>query len=183
MATIPTTLELIRRKLHEFLQTTDPRNEDRVILANMVDEEGHVYEPAKHKVVMLLANIQRETAISTYTRTVPGKDNQYAIPAPTLYIDLFVLFFANFPGGNYTQGLAEISQTIRFFQENPLFTHENLPGLDPAMDKLTFELVNLDLADLHHLMDMIGAKYLPSVYYKVRMIPFGSGATSGASPV
>ena len=40
---------------------------------------------------MFLANIQHETTISTYNRTMPVKGNQYAIVAPPLYIDLFVV--------------------------------------------------------------------------------------------
>ena len=174
MAAIQTTLELIRRKLNESLHTPDPRYEDWVILSSIVGNEGHPYEQAKNKVVMFVANIQHETG----TRNVNQVKDHSAHVAPPLYIDLFVLFFANFSERDYTQGLMMISQTISFFQQNPWFTHENLPGLDPVIDKLTFEMVNLDLGDLHHLMDMAGANYLPSVYYKLRLIPFISDATS-----
>jgi hypothetical protein len=40
-------------------------------------------------------------------------------------------------------------------------------------------MVNLEMTDLNYLMGMIGAKYLPSVYYKVRVIPFRSDAMRG----
>ncbi len=182
MSTILTTLELIRQKLNEFFKAADPRNEDWVILSNIVDQEGHPYEQAKDKVVMFLANIKHETIISTYNPTVPVSNNQYAIITPPLYIDLFVLFFANFSEKNYTEGLGVISQTLSFFQQNPWFTQENLPGLDPEIDKLTFEMVNLEMTDLNYLMGMIGAKYLPSVFYKVRVIPFRGAAIQGLSP-
>jgi hypothetical protein len=176
---IQTTLELIREKLNETFKIADPRPEDWVILSNIVDQEGRAYEQAKDKVVMFLANIKYETIISTYNRAVPTKGNQYAIVTPPLYIDLFVLFFANFYDKNYPEGLGVISQTISFFQQNPWFTHDTLPGLDPVIDKLTFEMVNLEMTDLNYLMGMIGAKYLPSVYYKVRVIPFNGEAMKG----
>jgi hypothetical protein len=176
---IQSTLELIREKLNETFKIADPRPEDWVILSNIVDQEGRAYEQAKDKVVMFLANIKYETIISTYNRTVPTKGNQYAIVTPPLYIDLFVLFFANFYDKNYPEGLGVISQTISFFQQNPWFTKETLPKLDPAIDKLTFEMVNLEMTDLNYLMGMIGAKYLPSVYYKVRVIPFNGEAMKG----
>jgi hypothetical protein len=131
---------------------------------------------------MLLANIKHETIISTYSPTVPVKGNQYGLITPPLYIDLFVLFFANFNDKNYPEGLGVISRTISFFQQNPWFTRENLPGLDPEIDKLTFEMVNLEMTDLNYLMGMIGAKYLPSVYYKVRVIPFRSDAMRAQVP-
>jgi hypothetical protein len=75
-----------------------------------------------------------------------------------------------------------ISQTISFFQQNPWFTHDNVPGLDPVIDKLTFEMTNLDLVDLSYLISMTGTKYLPSVYYKVRLLPFQSGAMQAEVP-
>jgi hypothetical protein len=182
MGAIDTTLELIRQKLNEFFSNTDPREEDWVILSNVVDHEGQNYEPAKDKVVMFLANIQHETTISTYNRTVPVKGDQYVIVAPPLYIDLFVVFFANFYDKNYREGLAMISRTISFFQQYPWFTHDNLPGLDPVIDKLTLEMTNLDVTGINYLMGLMGTKYLPSVFYKLRMIPFSSEAMQGEVP-
>jgi hypothetical protein len=185
MGAIQTTLELIRQKLNEFFRNAEasaPNEEDWVILSNIVNHEGQLYEPTKNKVVMFLANIQHETIISTYSRTTPVKGDQYAIVAPPLYINLFVMFFANFYDNNYTEGLGMISRTISFFQQNTWFTHENLPGLDPIIDKLTFEMHNLDMTGLNYLMGLVGTKYLPSVYYKVRLIPFDSEAIQGQVP-
>lgn len=182
MSAIQTTLELVKQKLNEFFRNADPKADDWVILSNIVDHEGHPHDPAKDKVVMCLANIQHETTISTYNRATPVKGDQYAVVAPPLYIDLYVLFFANFYNKNYPEGLGMISRTISFFQQNPVFTHDSLPGLDPVIDKLTFEMFNLDMTGLNYLMGLMGAKYLPSAYYKVRMIPFDSAAMQGQVP-
>lgn len=182
MSAIQTTLELVRQKLNEFFRNTDTKEEDWVILSNIVDHEGQLYEPAKDKVVMFLANIQYETVISTFNRTTPIKGDQYAVVAPPLYIDLFVLFMANFYNKNYADGLGMISRTISFFQQNPWFTHDNLPGLDSVIDKLSFEMTNLEVTDLNYLMGLMGAKYLPTAFYKVRMIPFASDAIQGQVP-
>jgi hypothetical protein len=181
MDIIQTTLEQIRRKLNEFISNAIPMDEDWVILSNIVDHESHPYEKAKNRIVMFLANIQHETIISTYKRTV-ATGEQYASVPPPLYIDLFVFFLANFYDNNYSDGLGMISQTISFFQQTPWFTHENLPGLDPAIDKLTFEMTNLELVDLSYLLGMTGTRYLPSVYYKLRLIPFQSGAMQAEVP-
>jgi|SRR5215213_1659437 len=182
MGAILTTLELIRQKLNESFKNAHPRNDDWVVLSNIVDQQGHPYEEAKQKVVMLLANIQNEAMISTYNRTVPIQGDQFAVVAPPLYVDLYLLFFANFENKNYTEGLEMISETISFFQQNPWFTPDTLPGLDPDVKKLAFEFSNLEMTDLNYLMGMLGAKYLPSVYYKVRMIPFQSVAMQALVP-
>jgi Pvc16 N-terminal domain len=177
MSEIRGTLELIRRRLNQFIHGADPRVDQWVILANLVDQNGTPNEAAKDKIVMFLANIQREVTISTYNPNVPTASGTYAVVAPPLYVDLFLLFYANFYDHTYHQGLGAISRTISFFQQNPRFTHANLPGLDPEIEKLYFEMVNLEPVELNYLMGLTGSKYLPSVYYKVRMIPFQAGAT------
>jgi hypothetical protein len=176
------TLEQIERRLNEFLSSATPREGDWVVLSDLVDPHGSPVPETQDKIVMFLAGIQRETAVSTYNPNVPVAGDRYAIVAPPLYIDLFILFYANFSGKNYPEGLAAISRTIGFFQQNPWFTHENLPGLDPRIDKLTFEMTNLDAVDLSYLMGLTGTKYLPTVYYKVRMIPFDSAAIQAEAP-
>ena len=183
MSVIKTTLELIRDKVNEYFRNADPRDEDWVILSNILDHGGGVFEETKDKLVMFLANIQHETAISTYNSTVPAKSGGgYVVVTPPLYIDLFVLFYANFLDNNYREGLGIISRTISFFQQNPWFTHANLPDLDPIIDKLTLEMTNLDVTDLNYLMGLMGTKYLPSVYYKIRMIPFRGEAMQAETP-
>lgn len=182
MSDIRRTLELVRDRLNEFLGVDDARPEGVVTLASLADPDGQIYEGARNMLVMSLANVQREITVSTYNRTVPVADNRYAVVAPPVYIDLFVLFYANFYDRRYAEGLGLLSRTISFFQQNPWFTHQSLPGLPPAVDKLTFELANLELTDLNHLLGMLGVKYLPSVYYKVRLLPFASEAMLAAVP-
>jgi hypothetical protein len=182
MSEIRGTLEQVGRRLNEFIRNATPRHEDWVIVSNIVEQDGTPYEEAKDKIVIFLAGIQREVTVSTYNPNVPVAGNSYAVVSPPLYIDLFVLFYANFSGRNYGEGLTAIARTITFFQQNLWFTHDNLPGLDPRIEKLTFELTNLDPVDLSYLIGLTGAKYLPAVYYKVRMIPFFSDAMQSQAP-
>jgi len=169
---IQTTLELIRGRLNDRLMTEDHRVDDWVILSNLVGLNGEPILGARDKVVMCLANIQSEEVISAHQHAVPGEGDRLRLVPPPLYIDLYVLFYANFEGRNYPQGLGVISRTIAYFQQNPVFTRDNLPAMDARIDKLQFEFTNLDLAASHTLLGNMGAKYLPSAYYKVRLIPF-----------
>jgi hypothetical protein len=182
MSEIRGTLEQVRRRLNDFVNAAHRRPGEWVVLSNITDDSGNPSESVKDKLVMVLANIQRETAISTFNPNAAIRNDAYGVVAPPLYIDLFVFFYANFIDRAYCEGLTVISRAISFFQQNPWFTRENLPGLDPAIDKLTFELTNLDLVEVNHLLGMFGARYLPSVYYKVRMIPFQGGAMQAEVP-
>jgi hypothetical protein len=182
MSDLRGTLEQIRRRLNEFINAAHPRPGEWVRLSNLTDDSGNPPESIKDNLVLVVANIQKETTVSTYNSATPIRSDSFAIVSPPLYIDLFVLLYANFSEQTYPEGLAIIGRAISFFQQNLWFTHSTLPGLDPAIDRLTFELTNLDLVELNLLFGMMGAHYLPSVYYKVRMFPFQSGAVQAEVP-
>ncbi len=163
---------MVSDRLNDYFQVADPSPDGWVVLSNIVDQDGHLSEEVKNKVVLSLCNIQQDTTVSTWNAHVPVGASRYAQVQPTLYINLYLLFYACFSGKNYPQGLGMISQTIQFFQENPVFDHQNMPDLPSPIEKLAFELTNLDTVGLSYLMGLAGAKYLPCVYYKVRCLPF-----------
>ncbi len=175
MAIIDGTLELIRARLNDSLQNRDRRDEDWVSLSNIVDVDGKPFEGAVNRVVMCLINIADEKMISTYNAARRGKDGEFAQVPPPLYIDLYLAFVANFYNHQYRAGLAALSLTISYFQQNPWFTRDTLPPLDPAIDKINLEFVNLGPVDVNYVMGMLGIKYLPSVFYKLRLLPFTAG--------
>jgi len=186
MADIAKTLSLICNKLNEYLMNTVDKSlvsgNRCAVLSNLVDHHSQPIPQLDDKIVMFLANIQHETTISTYQRNVPTANNDFEVVTPPLYINLYVMLFANFQHLRYVQGLDMISRTISFFQQNPYFNHQNLPGLDTEIDKLSFEISNLDITDLNYLLGLAGVKYLPTVYYKVRMLPFAAQSMKAETP-
>lgn len=86
------------------------------------------------------------------------------------------MFMANFSAKNYSDGLAAISYVISFFQQNPWFNQDNAPDLGPEIDKISMEMANLDPVDLNYVMSTLGTKYMPSVFYKLRLLSFASTA-------
>jgi hypothetical protein len=182
MDLIRSVLDLIRQRLNQAFGNLDSRVDDWVILSNLTGQDRQLYPATRDKVVMVLTNIKHETVVSTYSPTVRTKTSSYAVVPPPLYIDLFVLFYANFYDDNYRQGLAMISRTISYFQQNPWFDASTMPDLPPGVDKLTLEITNLDLLELNYLMGMLGVSYLPCVFYKLRMLPFAGERIEGVTP-
>jgi hypothetical protein len=179
MSSIRAVLGVIRTLVNEYMQNLDRRGDDWVTLTSLVYHDGSVNEATRDKVVMTLYNITRENIISTYTSTKAGSmagTDAFAIVQPPIYIDLHVMFIANFAANNYLDGLAAISHVISFFQQNPWFNQSNAPDLGPEIEKISMEMSSPDLVDLNHVMGMLGVKYLPSVFYKLRMLPFASTA-------
>lgn len=175
MANIRTVLEVIRQLANEYMQNVDRRGDDWVTLTSIVYHDGNVNEHCRDKVVMTLYNIVRENIVSTYTPAKGGEDS-FAIVQPPIYVDLHLAFMANFASHSYPDGLAAISRIISFFQQNPWFTQANAPDLGPEVDKVTLEMSSLDPVDVNYVMGMLGTRYMPSVFYKLRMLPFASGA-------
>lgn len=175
MSNIRNILETICQAANENLQNLERRGDEWVVLSTMVDHDGSVNEGIADKVVMTLYNVTRENTVGSYTPARPGPD-AFAIVRPPLYVNLYVMFMANFSGKNYSDGLAALSRIISFFQQNPCFTQSNLPNLQAGVDKLTMEMENLSPVDVNYVMSILGTKYLPSAYYKLRLLPFDGDA-------
>jgi Pvc16 N-terminal domain len=175
MSSIRGVLSVIRTLVNEYMQNLDRRGDDWVTLTSVVYHDGSVNEATRDKVVMTLYNISRENIISTYSPTKAGGDS-FAVVQPPIYVNLHLMFMANFAANNYLDGLAAISHIISFFQQNPWFNQTNAPDLGPEIDKITMEMSNLDVSELNHLMGVLGTKYMPSAFYKLRMLPFASTA-------
>lgn len=182
MSNICTALEAVRQRLNEFLQAAQPRTEEWAVLSNLVDPEGKAYVGARNRLVMFLSNVQKETVISTSSGVVPAGDTHYAMVAPPLHVNLYVLVFANFYDASYTEGLATLSLALGFFQQNPSFTPATLPALPPGVERLDWDMVSLAPADLSYLVGLAGVRYLPSAVYRVRLLTFRSDAARNHAP-
>jgi hypothetical protein len=175
---IANAMQSVGHSLNDFLLNKIDRPDDWLVLSNVIDHDGKVVGLTEGKLVMSLINLQQETTISTYRSSVPSRGGDYVNVAAPLYLNMEILFYANSAGSNadYLASLNLISAVIGFFQANPVFTRDALPALDPAIDKLAFEFLTLDLTTLSYVMGLMGTKYLPCVMYKVRVLPFQAGA-------
>ena len=109
----------------------------------------------KIKVVLSLVNIEQSTSQSVPVRGGPPTGPGVRFP-PLVLTNLYVLILANFMGENYPTGLGLISRVIGFMQDNPVLNHSSLPGLDAAIDSLSFEFVNLDASQWSLYLKMAG---------------------------
>jgi hypothetical protein len=182
MTLLSTTLEVLRHRLDAAFQIADPRSEEWVTLTSPIDLDGRVSERARNKIVMVLAGLHSEKTAGGHAGPVPVRGDQYAMMAAPLNLNLSLLFVANFGDGNYATGLGMLSRVIAFFQENPVFTAEQLPGLADDVDRLALDFVSLDLMQTNYLMGMLGLKYLPSAMYRVRTLQFAGAAFTGLVP-
>lgn len=164
----------IAAQLNLSLRRTLQVGEDVVVLSNIVEQDGTLAQHVANKLVVSLVNIERDTLPHRppgHGGTALGRMGQRNEP---LYLNLMLMFAANFAGSNYVEALKFISGTIAFFQGRPVLDHQNSPDLDHRIERLVLEMENLGLSDLSNLWSVLSGKYLPSVLYRVRMVAVDS---------
>lgn len=176
---------LIAAQLNQALRSAFQLSEDLVVVTSLVDVNGGAPVNATNKLVIFLANIERETVVAAHgvRAAVAGGDRDaIAQTSAAVHLNLMLMFAANFGGGKYTEALKFISATIAFFQGRARFDHHNSPDLDPRIERLVLDIENLSVAELANLWGILGGKYVPSVLYRMRMITIDSGQITHLVP-
>ena len=164
-------LETIRNELNAHYRQTYGLDEDKAVIANLISQEGSIAAGEANKVVITLINIEQETTLRNQ-RSIRQEGDDYYKYHNSVSINFYIVVAAYFSDQNYLEAMRFISSVILFFQNKKVFDHVNTPQLDKGIDKLTLEMFNLDLNHLSNFWSFIGAKYLPSLIFKVRMLTY-----------
>lgn len=157
-------------QLNAYLKRTNNLTEDIVVVSSLVESDGNVAANTNNKLVLFLTNIEKDSVPQANAARATGFDGRALVGSRSLYLNLYVMLAANFSGNNYPEALKFISKAIAFFQMQPVFDKQSTPDLDSRIDKLVLDIENLNIQDLSNLWGLLGGKYLPSVYYRVRMV-------------
>lgn len=172
----------IANQLNQFLKRSFDLNEDVVVLSNIMEQDGTLAPNINNKLVVFLVNVEKETASSRPSNL--GSFDRSASSYPPVFLNLYVMVAGNFGCSNYAEALKFLSNTISFFQRQPVFDHQVTPELDKRIDKLALDIENLNIQDLSSLWGILSGKYQPSILYKVRMVSFDAGdIRSQLSPI
>jgi hypothetical protein len=170
-------------QLNQQFKSSFQLMEDVVVVSNLVELDGSVAANVNNKLVLTLANIEKDTLPFRSGNNARGSDERLLQHSTPLYVNLYLMMSANFGAGNYTEALKYISHAIAFFQQRPMFDQHNSPGLDARIERLVLEIENLPIANLNNLWSLLGGRYLPSLFYKVRMMTIDANAVTGQVPV
>ncbi|MCH7736965.1 MAG: DUF4255 domain-containing protein [Chloroflexi bacterium] len=172
---IESAMTLVSSQLNQYLQRSFDLTEDIVVVSNILEQDGSLLSHVDNKLAMFLVNIEKD--YFPHRRDLDGRSvgaGRAVIANAPVYLNLYVMFAANFSGNNYTESLKFISNTIDYFQRRPVFDHANAPELDPRIQKLVLDIENLPITDLANLWGILSGKYMPSVLYRMRMVAFDS---------
>ena len=163
-------LQVVSKDLNQFLRNRLGVNEEVVLLSELVNQDGSVAMASENKVVCTLLNIEQERT------NLNAPINTKVLANAPVNLNLYVLFSSYYSASNYLEALKALSLTVLFFQGKQVFTQANTPGLGPIVEKLTVEMVNVEMHELTNFWTAIGAKHLPCVLYKFRMLSIAAEA-------
>jgi hypothetical protein len=130
-------------------------------------------------ITITLVNLEEESTLKNIRATQANAIGGFDYVTPPVYLNLYLLFCANFPT-NYIGALQHLSGVIRFFQNKSTFTVSNSPNLTVAITgdepedlfklKLTAKLYTPTFEQINHLWGSLGGRQLPFVLYKFSLV-------------
>lgn len=153
-------------ELSEFLESRFGISEDQIYIGNVLNQDGTVAVEG-NKLVVSMINIERDGS--------KGVGESFHSSTPPVHINLYLVFAANYNSSNinnrdYLEALKMISGVIGFFQGKNSFDHHNTPDFPDGANKLVLAIENIEFRELVNLWSLFGAKYIPSVIYRIRSL-------------
>ena len=164
-------LNFLLGEINAFLGVHFGGPENAAVLSSLCNPDGSPPLVIDNKIVLSLVNIEKETSMGSGS-FVSRSPSAYSRTNPALHLNLYILISASFSGRphSYDSALKSLSHSITFLQSKPAFDAQNSPSFPAGFEKLTMEMVSLSMAELSTLWAVLGASYLPSVVYKMRML-------------
>lgn len=167
---IDKSLETLKKVIHNYLVLLPELNltsEEAIVLTSVVKPDGAMAIP-ENSLGITLVRVEEERVVKSQNSVSINSEGMVSKINPEIKLNLFVLVSANF--SNYETGLKFLSAVVKCFQGNNVFTPGNTPEMDPSLQKLIVELYTLNFEEQNHLWGSLGAKYIPSLLYRVRLI-------------
>ncbi len=182
-------MEFLTGEINGYLKAQNGNNIDELILTNVATQEGNWAIPSG-KLGLSLINIEEERVFKEQRSSFVNDQGETEQYNPEIKLNLYVLVTANYTSGElvpdnteYLEGLKQLSHVISFFQQRNVFTTMNSPSLDPSIGKLVVDLFSYSFEQLYNFWTVVGAKYLPSTLYRVRLMTFQEAQLAGKKPV
>lgn len=165
-------IDFITKELNNYIKLKSNISDEKVILSNIVNQDGSLAFNDDNKIAASIVNIHEEKIINASQNS---NNRHTSNTNPPVCLNLYILFSSHFNAGLKSEALKFISMIIGFFQANKVFDSASYPDLDDNIDKLIFEMYNLDFQEQNLLWGSLGAKYTPSVIYKARTLIVDEG--------
>ena len=144
----------IQEQLNQHFKLRFSLAEDKLLLSTLVNNDG-TNAVENELVVMMPVSMQEEKHL--YARNNPATGSP-----PTVSLNILLLFTTTFTGKSTSEGLKFLSEIISYFLQNN--------SMDIEGNKISIDFYNVDINEQNSLWASLGAKYTPSVVYKLSLI-------------
>jgi hypothetical protein len=164
---LDTAVKFLGAEVNVYLKRRTASELVKVVTGPVVDDSGK-WAVSEGSIGLSVINIEEERVVRSQAPDRVLLNGSLVTVQPGLKLNLQLLFASRH--SNYEHALRYLSYVLMFFQAHPSFTSEEYPALDPALQKLSLELINYGPEQLNQIWTYLGAKYLPSVVYRMRMV-------------
>src|SRR5579862_8916932 len=134
---IDKTFMFLLGELNTYLGAVFPSAEPHAVLSNLVMPDGTVPPAIDNKVVITIANLEREMTAVNSTRSRPETGANVRLTQP-LNLNICFLLSASF-AGDYVEALRFLSTSLGFLQSKSVFTPQNSANFPRGLEMLTVE--------------------------------------------
>jgi hypothetical protein len=163
-------LTFLTEFLNDELKLSFGLDDKLVIPSSLINPDGSIAQKIENKIVISVINMEHETYMKSPNTLKTDGSTTFGKIAPPVYLNLYLLVSANYESSKYLEAFKILSTVITLFQANPYFTKQQHPNMPDPLERLTLEIYNIPITELSHIWSGIGAKYVPSIVYKARMI-------------
>lgn len=172
----------VRDLLNQYFRNQYGFTDNKVVISNLMDNSSAPPVELEDRIVCFLLSLEEESALKNKSLRSGGGASGFLDKSSPLYLNLQLIFCANFKSKNYLEGLNYLSQTLNFFNQNRTINPGNIPGFSKRVEKISFELCTLSYDNLSQIWSAIGSKILPSAVYKVGLVIFDDTPIRGITP-
>ena len=171
-------LQFTQQTFDQFLKLKFQLSEQVVLVNRIVETSGSSPTMNTNKVILSIIHIEQETNKQFYSKDVPTRTGNYINAPVSERYNIYLLVVPNFD--DYNEGLKFLNASIQFFQANGLLDASSSSNIPEGLQRLEFELEKSeDYMQMQNLWTALGAKYKPSVIYKMRLITIHSDQIDG----
>jgi phage tail sheath protein FI len=195
MDIIGTSIDAVLREANKHLTALSPRDEDWLVLTNVMAQDGSINPAAQAKIVISVYNITRGQGAPGHGRkngpadadilsgggagTAAG-EGQTSQRIPGVYIQQLEAFSGAPRSGHYIDvhlicmanfGAPSYAAGLTALSQLVSYFQYNptFEPIDQRVSQLTVEFTNLNPADIDHVLSAMGTKYLPSAFFRLRI--------------
>jgi hypothetical protein len=177
---IDVTFTFLKNQLKAYFKLK--KNADtKVHISNLTDNSG---KTLAKELTLTLVNIDEEHILRNQNLYKETEEGMFAKINPEINLNLYCLITSNFgeKETDYEESLKFLSLAATFFQVRNVFTPKNTPDLDSRIKQLIIELQSPSFEQQNNLWSFMGASYLPSLLYKIRMVTLQEEETRMEAP-